>query len=42
MELFILMNVVGEFNNWDQTTHPMKKTKNGKLTLPLELRSYNE
>lgn len=34
-------NVVGEFNNWDLNKHPMKKTKNGKFSLSLEL-SRNE
>lgn len=30
-------NVVGEFNNWDTTGLPMKKTKNRKFSLALEL-----
>jgi len=34
--------VAGEFNNWEPTAHPMKKTKSGKLTLSLELPSGNE
>ena len=36
--------LVGEFNNWDPSQHPMKPLKNGdfKLTLDLEVgREYN-
>lgn len=35
-------NIVGEFNNWDHTKHPMKKAKNGKFSLSLELKSNSE
>lgn len=30
-------HVVGEFNNWDPAGIPMKKTKNGKFALSMEL-----
>ena len=35
-------HVVGEFNDWNPTKHPMKKTKNGKFALSLELQSNKE
>lgn len=35
-------HVVGEFNNWDTKSLPMKKAKNGKFTLSLKLQSNNE
>ncbi len=34
-------HVVGEFNNWDRTSLPMKKMKNGKFSLSLELPGNN-
>lgn len=30
-------SVVGEFNNWNTTEHPMKKLKNGDFTAIVEL-----
>ena len=27
----------GEFNNWDRTSHPMKRRKNGSFSLTLSL-----
>jgi len=35
-------HVVGDFNDWDPTRHPMKKTKNGKFSLSLELPGNSE
>jgi 1,4-alpha-glucan branching enzyme len=35
-------HVVGEFNNWDSESLPMKKAKNGKFALSLELQKNNE
>lgn len=35
-------NVVGEFNNWDPVGLPMKKTKDGKFSLSLELPCNSE
>ena len=35
-------HVVGEFNNWDTKSLPMKKAKNGKFTLFLKLQRNNE
>jgi 1,4-alpha-glucan branching enzyme len=35
-------NVVGEFNNWDQSRHPMKKSKTGKFSLSLDLEKNRE
>ncbi len=35
--------ILGEFNNWSQDTHPMKRQKDGAFTITLELetgRSY--
>jgi len=29
--------LVGDFNNWDTSAHPMKKLKNGDFTISLEL-----
>lgn len=29
--------LVGEFNQWDETAHPMKKTKDGGFVLEVEL-----
>ena len=31
------MYLVGDFNKWDDTSHPMKKTKNGGFSLEIEL-----
>lgn len=32
------VNLVGDFNNWDEQSHPMKRNKDGSfsLTLPLD------
>jgi 1,4-alpha-glucan branching enzyme len=34
-------NLVGDFNNWDSSQHPMKKSKNGKFSLSVELEVNN-
>lgn len=34
--------VVGEFNNWDEYAAPMKKLKNGKFTITLDLGTGKE
>ena len=31
------MYLVGDFNNWDNTSHPMKKTKDGGFNLEIDL-----
>jgi 1,4-alpha-glucan branching enzyme len=31
------VNLAGNFNNWSQTSHPMKKLKSGEHTITLEL-----
>ncbi len=31
------VHLVGEFNNWDTRSHPMKRLKNGEFTATLEL-----
>jgi 1,4-alpha-glucan branching enzyme len=35
-------NVVGDFNDWDTEALPMKKYKNGKVSLAIKLQSNNE
>jgi 1,4-alpha-glucan branching enzyme len=35
-------NVVGDFNNWDTDDLPMKKYKNGKVSIAIKLQSNNE
>jgi 1,4-alpha-glucan branching enzyme len=35
-------SIVGEFNNWNPTIHPMKKSKNGDFTLSMEFPSNSE
>ncbi len=35
-------NIVGEFNDWDINSHPMKKRRNGKFSLSIELPCNNE
>jgi len=32
-----VMYLVGDFNKWDDTSHPMKKTKDGGFSLEIEL-----
>jgi 1,4-alpha-glucan branching enzyme len=29
--------IAGDFNNWDTSSHPLKKLKNGQFTITLEL-----
>jgi 1,4-alpha-glucan branching enzyme len=36
------VHVVGEFNNWSTSATPMKRSKNGKFTTSLELKSGQE
>jgi len=36
------VNVVGDFNNWDRSMHLMKKSKNGKFSLSLNLEKNKE
>ena len=36
------VNLVGDFNNWDQHSHPMKKLKNGAHTVTLDLEPGHE
>jgi len=36
------INMVGEFNNWDTQSIPMKKLKNGDFTVPLDIERLNE
>ncbi len=31
--------LVGDFNNWDETSHPMKKTEKGQWELDVRLRA---
>lgn len=33
------VHLVGDFNNWDETATPMKKLKDGRFTVDLELAS---
>ncbi len=33
------VNIVGDFNEWDKTSAPMKKLKSGDFTLGLDLES---
>jgi 1,4-alpha-glucan branching enzyme len=37
-----MIHVVGEFNNWDKQTHPMKKNKAGKFSLVIDLPTGKE
>ncbi|MDP4208417.1 MAG: isoamylase early set domain-containing protein [Bacteroidota bacterium] len=36
------VNLVGEFNNWDTQSLPMKKLKNGDFSVSLELERLKE
>ena len=36
------INLVGEFNNWDTQSLPMKKLKNGDFSVSLELERLKE
>ena len=36
------VNLVGEFNNWDTQSLPMKKLKNGDFSVSLELEKLKE
>ena len=35
-------SVVGQFNDWDPTRHPMKRTKDGEFSVTLELPGSKE
>ncbi len=37
-----VVTIVGEFNNWNNQAHPMKKLKNGDYTITLELEPGRE
>jgi 1,4-alpha-glucan branching enzyme len=34
--------IVGDFNEWDTRTHPMKRRKNGQFAISLDLKTNNE
>jgi 1,4-alpha-glucan branching enzyme len=36
------VNLVGDFNNWDTSAAPMKKFKNGKFTITVDLKTGRE
>ncbi len=36
------VNLVGDFNNWDTSATPMKKFKNGKFSVTLDLKTGRE
>ncbi len=36
------VNLVGDFNNWDEQATPMKKLKNGSFTVVLDLETGRE
>ncbi len=36
------VNLVGDFNNWDQQTTPMRKQKDGSFAVTLELEAGRE